>query len=89
MADTTSIPHKLTLSEGSKLTVTGVTEVRELLPHSALLSTPLGDLLVQGKDLELKTLTPEDGQLILTGTVTDIGYLRSRPKKSFWGRLLG
>ena len=89
MAESTPRAHKLTLSQGEKLTVTGVGEILQFEPESAVMFTPLGDLLVQGRQLQLKTLTPEDGQVTITGQITDVGYLRQKSAKGFWGRLLG
>lgn len=89
MAEQNPLSHKLTLSQGEKLTVTGVSQIKQFEPQSAVMETPLGDLLVQGQQLQLKTLTPEDGQVVITGQITDLGYLRRKPEKSFWGRLLG
>jgi hypothetical protein len=50
------LPHKLTLNERKNLTVTGVTEVVSFDENAVVVHTALGTLIVQGKDLSLKTL---------------------------------
>lgn len=81
------LPHKLTLSEGSRLTVSAVTEVVSFDDTAAILHTPLGRLTVQGENMQLKTLSSEGGQTVIEGTVTALSYDQSKPG-GFWSRLL-
>ncbi len=83
-----AVPHKLVLSEGSVLTVTGVSEVAQFDETAVQLTTPLGSLWVQGEGLRLKTLLPDQGQLTVTGRVTGLQYEQPRPAGR-WRRLLG
>lgn len=80
------MPHKLTLSEGSRLTVTAVTEVVSFDENEAILHTPLGPLIVQGEHMQLKTLSSEGGQTAIEGTVTALYYDQSK-KGGFLSRL--
>ena len=82
------LPHKLTLNERSNLTMTGVTEVVSFDDAAVILRTGLGTLLVQGKELRLKTLQPEGGQVVIDGHITGISYEEPRPAGGFWRRLL-
>ena len=84
-----TLPHKLTLNERKQLTVTGVTEVVSFDENAVIVHTDLGSLVVQGKNLQLKTLLPEGGQVTVDGTVSAIGYEEPRPAGSLWRRLLG
>ena len=54
-----ALPHKLTLNERKKLTVTGVTEVVSFEENTVILKTALGTLMIQGNQLQLKTLSLE------------------------------
>lgn len=83
------LPHKLTLQERTKLTVTGVREVTGFDEETVVANTDFGTLVVQGSGLKLKTLSPEDGQVTVTGQVTALLYEDSRPNRSFWQRLMG
>ena len=82
-----SLPHKLTLNERSNLTMSGVTEVVSFDDAAVILHTDAGTLLVQGKELKLKTLHPEGGQVIVDGRITALSYEEPRPSGSFWRRL--
>lgn len=72
------LPHKLTLSERNRLSLTGVTEVVSFEEDGAVLKTALGTLIVQGRALQLKTLSLEGGQVEVTGTVSALIYEEPR-----------
>ena len=89
MSEQCVLPHKLVLNERKLLTVTGVTEVVSFDDTSVIAQTDLGTLVVQGKDLQLKTLLPEGGQVMVEGTICSLVYEEPRPAGSLWRRLLG
>jgi len=84
-----TLPHKLTLGERKQLTVTGVTQVVSFDENAVIVHTELGTLVVQGKDLQLKTLLPEGGQIVVEGSVSALIYEEPRPAGSLWRRLMG
>ena len=81
-------PHKLTLNERSQLTMTGVTEVVSFEDTAVVLRTSLGTLMVQGRELQLKTLSLDGGQVAVDGTVSALVYEEPRPAGSWLSRLL-
>ena len=82
------LPHKLQLSERKQLTMTGVTEVVSFDDSTVVLQTSLGTLIVQGQELQLKTLSLEGGQVAVDGTVTALSY--EEPRTGGWrSRLFG
>ncbi len=83
------LPHKLILNERKQLTVTGVTEVVSFDETAVIAHTELGTLVVQGKELQLKTLLPEGGQVAVEGNITALIYEEPRPAGSLWRRLMG
>lgn len=83
------LPHKLTLQERKNLTVTGVTEIVSFDETAVIAHTELGTLVVQGKDLQLKTLLPEGGQVCVEGTITALVYEEPKTAGSLWRRLMG
>ena len=89
MAEQPILPHKLTLNERKQLTVTGVTEVVSFDETAVIAHTELGTLVVQGKDLQLKTLLPEGGQVAVEGNISALIYEDPRPAHSLWKRLMG
>ena len=82
------LPHRLTLAERSKLTVTGVTEVISFEDTQVLLQTWMGMLAVQGSQLQLKNLSLEGGQVEVEGTVSALVYEQTR-QGGWLGRLFG
>lgn len=89
MAEEWKLPHKLTLNERSNLTMTGVTEVVSFDDSAVVLRTQLGVLTVHGKQLQLKTLSVEGGQVAVDGHITALIYEEPRPEGGFLRRLLG
>lgn len=86
--DDLQLPHKLTLDERHRLTITGVTEVISFDENAVVANTVLGTLVVQGKALALKTLSEEGGQVAVEGQVSALHYEESRTSDSWFSRLL-
>ena len=84
-----TLPHKLTLNERRQLTMTGVSEVISFDDTAVILRTQLGTLSIQGKDLQLKTLSIEGGQVAVDGTVSALYYEEPRQGGSWVRRLFG
>ena len=84
-----TLPHKVILNERKQLTVTGVSEVISFDETAVIARTELGTLVVQGKELQLKTLLPEGGQVSVEGTVSALIYEEPQPAGSWWRRLWG
>ncbi len=72
------LPHKLTLNERKNLTMTGVTEVVSFDENTVVLRTALGTLVVQGRELQLKTLSQDGGQVAVDGSVSALIYEEPR-----------
>ena len=83
------LPHKLQLSERKVLTMTGVTEVVSFDENAVFLHTTLGDLLVQGEELKLKTLSVDGGQVSVEGKISAMAYEEPRRTGGWLSRLLG
>ena len=83
------LPHKLQLNERRQLTMTGVTEVVSFEDSAVVLQTSLGTLIVQGRELQLKTLSLEGGQVAVDGTISSLAYEDPRPGGGWRHRLFG
>jgi len=83
--DWSQMPHQLTLSERSRLSVSGVSDVIRFDEDVVVLRTTLGTLVVQGKQMQLKTL--EGGQVAVEGEIGAIHYEENRQKGGFMHRL--
>ena len=87
--DRMQLPHKLTLNERRQLSMTGVTEVVSFDEHAVVLRTELGQLTIHGKDLQLKTLSLDGGQVAVDGTVSALIYEEPKISGGFFRRLMG
>ena len=85
--DNIQFPHKLTLNERKSLTLTGVTEVVSFDDTAVVLRTSLGTLEIQGRELKLKTLSLDGGQVAVDGHIVSLFYEEPRAGGGFWGRL--
>ena len=80
------LPHTLQLKERQQLTMSGVTEVVSFDDSAVVLQTSLGNLVIQGRDLKLKTLSPEGGQVAVEGSVAALIY--EEPRSGGWRQRL-
>ena len=85
----TPMPHKLTLDQRKRLTLTGVSEVLSFQEDAVLLKTALGNLTIQGRQLQLKTLSPEGGQVDVEGQICALVYEEPRSSGGILRRLFG
>lgn len=83
------LPHNLSLQERSRLEMTGVSEVVSFDEGAVILHTDLGTLIIEGEQLQLKTLLPEGGQVRVDGHISSLRYEQARDMRSFWRRLTG
>lgn len=79
------LAHKVILNERKNLNITGVSEVMSFEEDLVVLKTSLGTLLVQGRGLKLKTLSPDGGQVAVEGTVSAMSYQEPRARRRLFG----
>ena len=86
--DRVQMPHKLTLNERRQLSMSGVSEVVSFDESAVVRRTQLGILTIHGKDLQLKNLSLEGGQVAVDGTVSALIYEEPRQQSGSWLRRL-
>ena len=80
--------HSLRLVGRAELTITGVTEVSRFEEDGVLLQTDMGELTVQGEQLQLKELSLDGGRVAVSGSISALIY--GRQQSGGWlHRLLG
>lgn len=82
------LPHNLTLHDRRKLALTGATEVVSFDDTSVVVNTPLGTLVILGRELQLKTLTEDGGNVAVEGEIVSLSYEEPRPASGWLSRLL-
>ena len=70
--------HGLRLVGRAELTITGVTEVSRFEEDGVLLQTDMGELTVQGEQLQLKELSLEGGRVAVSGSISALVYGRQQ-----------
>ena len=83
------IPHKLTLDERERLTITGVSKVESIDEELAVIRTGRGELVVRGQQLHLQQLDLEAGQVRVAGSVRSLTYEEPSASGGFFARLFG
>ena len=83
----TVFPHRVSLNERKELTVTGVTEVVSFDEETVILKTSLGTMNIHGRQLQLKTLSTNGGQVEVSGNVTALIYQQTKPTGSWLQRI--
>lgn len=81
------MPHGLQLQGRRQLQVTGVSEVVSFEDTAAVLQTGMGTLIVQGQQLQLKTLSTDGGQVAVEGSISALIYEEPRSPGGWWQRL--
>lgn len=79
--------HRLTLDGRNRLNVWGATEVVGFDDTAVILTTDQGTLEIHGRDLVLKALTPDGGQVAVEGTITALIYQEPKQQGGFFRRL--
>ena len=85
--DAEQVPHSLTLTDRKELTMTGVSRVVRFEEDAVVAETGLGTVVIQGKGLKLRKLTPDSGKVLVEGTVSAVIY--EEPRTGWFRRLLG
>ena len=85
-----SLPHNITLSDRTKLQISGVLEVISFDENSVVLRTTRGAMTVEGDGLHVSTLAIDRGEVVLDGTVNGIFYTGDGSEKTgLLARLFG
>ena len=85
--DKLQMPHKLILNERRQLTMTGVTEVISFDENAVVLCTELGRMTVHGRELQLRQLALDGGQVAVDGNISAIVYEENRQTGGWLRRL--
>lgn len=80
--------HGIIIENRSKMSVSGVEDVKNFDEQTVVLDTSMGELTVKGEGLKVNSFTVETGDLSLEGKVFALAYTVSK-KKSIMGRLFG
>ncbi len=83
--------HRISWEQRQSGTITGVKDVITFDENQVQVETVMGIVTVTGKDLQVKRLSVEQGEMELSGTLHQLTYSESRQQKGkrLLGRLFG
>lgn len=85
----TGVPHRLSLDNRAKLTLTGVEDVERFDEEEIVMSTSAGALVIKGEQLHIEKLSLDGGEIHVTGRVDSLSYEAQHTSGGFFSRLLG
>lgn len=74
--------HSISVTDRKEINLTGVLDVKSFDELEVLLETELGVLLVKGKNLAVKSLSHENGNVKIEGELEAMVYTRQGVKKN-------
>jgi sporulation protein YabP len=83
------LPHKLTLENRNRLSITGVQGVESFDEETVIAVTTCGTLTVHGGEMHVERLNLDQGELTLVGKIGQLEYEEnSRSEGGFFGRFV-
>ncbi|HHY47635.1 MAG TPA: sporulation protein YabP [Firmicutes bacterium] len=86
-----TIQHRVEISERESITVSGVSNVESFDDQEVVLETSAGVLLIRGRELHVKQLNLDEGNLAIEGFIQGLDYLDEgggKKARGLLGRLL-
>lgn len=81
--------HTLTLDNRQNLVLTGISEVTSYDGTAIVVTSEIGELVVQGKSLHISSFDQSSGKLSVEGTIDAVQYTEVRQKPTnLFARLL-
>ncbi len=84
MEEPKALPHRITVEECGKLTMTGASEVSRFEEDQVEVVTSRGNVTVLGAELKLRCLSLEEGTLVIQGRITGIIYDEPVKRRGFF-----
>ena len=81
MSETYPMPHQLIINDRKQLTVSGISDVDSFDDTAVIASTPLGDLTIRGRGLQICRFSIDSGELAMDGTIDSVEYTSHAPSK--------
>ena len=79
--------YLLTVNNRERISLNGVLNVSSFGDDYLALNTALGEVIIEGSELKIESLTKEDGEILIIGKLNAIIYKEQRAEKGFFGKL--
>jgi sporulation protein YabP len=80
-------PHNMIMEGRTRLMLSGVEDVESFDDTEIIMQTTSGRLIVHGDGLQIEKLSLDNGELNMTGTVSELVYEEISHSGGFWSRL--
>lgn len=80
--DSVNRNHKISYLNRQEGSISGVKEVISLTVDEVVIDTEMGTIIIKGKDMHLKKLNLDKGEIDLTGNLDSLTYSHAPKKKS-------
>ena len=85
--ESTGCKQTVILENKKKLTIDSVINVESFNDDYMEISTALGRICVEGKELKIEELRQENGKILITGEIDGIFYKENKVTKGFFGNI--
>ena len=79
-------PHEVRVTDRSTLIASGVLFVESFDEAALMISTVLGELIIEGKSLKIEEFSKEEGTIRICGKISGYYYNEPREKKKLFER---
>ena len=79
--------YEMTVNNRERVSLNGVLNVSSFGEDFLSLNTALGEVIIEGSDLKIESLTKENGEILIIGKINGILYKDKREEKGFFGKL--
>lgn len=79
--------YKMTVNNREEVSLNGVLNVSSFGEDFLSLNTSLGEVIIEGTDLKIESLTKENGEILIIGKINGIIYKDKKDEKGFFGKL--
>ena len=86
MTESKNIIQNVILENREKISISGITEVKNFDDEIINLDTILGELTIKGKELHISKMSVDTGDITINGNIYGLVY-NENTKTSFWSKL--
>ena len=79
--------YEISIKNREAVTASGVKNVESFGEDYLTLATDLGELVVEGKNLKIESLTKENGEIYIIGEIEGLFYKVPKIQKGFFSKL--
>ena len=79
--------YQMTVNNRERVSLNGVLNVSSFGEDFLSLNTSLGEVIIEGSDLKIESLTKENGEILIIGKINGIIYKDKKEEKGFFGKL--